>query len=88
LRLNYEMIETHGDWKLGLQLSPRRLEIAATQTMSASADGRNEIQPAQAGFVCVDAVSTAGFFQPAKAGFVCVYPVSTAVSTAGYLNHL
>jgi len=65
------------------------LEIAATQTMSAYADGRKEIQPAQAGFVCVDAVSTALFLQPAQAGFVCV----DAVSTAGFLqptnlNHL
>ena len=42
-------------------IEARRLEIAATQTMSASADGRNEIQPASAGFVCVDAVSTAWF---------------------------
>ena len=39
------------------------MEIAATQTMSAYADGRKKIQPAQAGFVCVDAVSTAGFCQ-------------------------
>jgi hypothetical protein len=27
------------------------------------ADGRKKIQPAQAGFVCVDAVLTAGFIQ-------------------------
>jgi len=51
-------------------LDPRRLEIATTQTMSASADEegirRSEIigwnlQPASAGFVCVAAVSTAGW---------------------------
>jgi len=50
--------------------------------MSASADGRKEIQPAEASFVCVDAVSTAGFIQPAEAGFVCV----DAVLTAGFLQ--
>ena len=45
-------------------------EFTGTQTMSASADGRKEIQPAEAGFVCVDAVSTAGFLQPTLMGFV------------------
>ena len=48
--------------------------------MSAYADGRKEIQPAEAGFVYVDAVSTAGFLQPVEAGFVCV----DAISTAGF----
>ena len=50
-------------------------------TNDVHADRRKKIQPAQAGFVCVDAVSTAGFLQPAQAGFVCV----DAVSTAGFL---
>jgi hypothetical protein len=36
------------------------IEIAPTQTMSASGrTGKFEFQPAEAGFVCVDAVSTA-----------------------------
>ena len=43
----------------------RRLEIASIQMMSTSVneDGiwRWNLQPAEAGFVCVDAVSTAGF---------------------------
>ena len=43
----------------------RRLEIASIQMMSTSVDEdgiwRWNLQPAEAGFVCVDAVSTAGF---------------------------
>jgi hypothetical protein len=46
------------------------------------------LQPAEAGFACVDAVSNrrsfVRFFNPLPSGFVCVDAVSTAVRAMAY----